>query len=118
MEKNVTQSPWGYFEVLSENDYFKVKKIVLLPGKRLSLQKHKLRAEHWYILDGEAIVTLNDKDIILNKGQSIDIKKEEIHRVSNKSEKETVLIEIQTGTYFGEDDIERFDDDYGRCNNN
>ncbi|MBN2545063.1 MAG: phosphomannose isomerase type II C-terminal cupin domain [Spirochaetes bacterium] len=115
MEKNITKSPWGYFEVLSENDSFKLKKIVLLPGKRLSLQKHKLREEHWYILDGEAVVTLNGKDILLKKNQSLDIKKEDIHRVSNKSEKETVLIEIQTGTYFGEDDIERYEDDYGRC---
>jgi len=114
MNDKIEQRPWGYFEVLSENEKFKVKKIVLAPNQRLSLQKHKLRNEHWYILEGEADVTLNENLISLKKGQSIDIPQDYKHRVANNSTSNTVLIEIQTGSYFGEDDIIRFDDDYKR----
>ena len=105
---------WGYFSVLSDQPDHKVKRIVVYPGRRLSLQRHKQRTEHWFIVDGEAIVTRDNEDIKLSNGQAIDILQRSWHRVKNPGNRDLVLIEIQTGKYFGEDDIERKDDDYGR----
>lgn len=106
--------PWGYFVVLGDNPDHKVKRIVVYPGKRLSLQRHQHRSEHWYILSGEAIVTLGDEEIRMEKGRAVDIPVGTIHRVMNPGDEEMAFIEIQTGDYFGEDDIERFEDDFGR----
>ncbi len=107
--------PWGTFTVLDEGDYFKVKRIEVLPGKRLSYQRHSHRAEHWYVVRGIAKVTLNGTEILVNSGNAIDIAREDAHRVENPSETETlVFIETQTGDYFGEDDIVRLEDDFGR----
>lgn len=106
--------PWGYFEVLSDEPDHKVKRIVLSPGKRLSLQRHRQRAEHWYIVSGEGIVTLDGKNLELKAGEAIDITRGALHRIGNPGAVNMVFIEIQTGEYFGEDDIERFEDDYGR----
>jgi mannose-6-phosphate isomerase len=106
--------PWGYFQVLSAQPDHKVKRIVVSPGHRLSLQRHNQRTEHWFIVDGEAIVTRNDERVILSKGQAIDIPPRIWHRVKNPGAHDLILIEIQTGKYFGEDDIERKEDDYGR----
>lgn len=108
------ERPWGYFQILTELDDHKVKRITLKPGKRISLQRHKNRSEHWFFLQGSGIVTLNDKKINVKKGLSIDIQKEELHRVENTGNSELVFIEIQLGDYFGEDDIERLEDDFGR----
>ena len=106
--------PWGFYIILSEEADHKVKKICIHPKKRLSLQRHQHRSEHWYILEGEALVTLNEKKIPLKKGESLDIPLKGIHRIENQGSSDLTFIEIQKGSYFGEDDIERFEDDYGR----
>ena len=114
MKKNKDFKPWGFFEVLSEENGYKVKKIVVHPGHRLSLQRHKHRREHWYIIKGNAVVTLDLKQITLSVGQSINIPAETWHRAENPDHNEMIFIEIQSGSYLGEDDIERCEDDYGR----
>lgn len=108
------ERPWGYYVVLADEPDHKVKCIVVSPGSRLSLQRHRRRAEHWYIVRGEAVVTLDGRDIALRKGEAIDIPKGAKHRIKNVGRNEMAFIEVQTGDYFGEDDIERFEDDYGR----
>ena len=106
--------PWGRYRVLSDEADHKVKMIVIFQGKRLSLQRHRKRSEHWYIVRGNALVTLNDRIMQVAPGQSVDIPQSSLHRIENTGAGEVVLIEVQTGVYFGEDDIERFEDDYGR----
>jgi mannose-6-phosphate isomerase len=114
-EKTEDHRPWGYYQVLSDEPDHKVKRIVVFPGKRLSLQRHRRRTEHWYILCGEAIVTRNDEQLHLRGGESVDIPKGAIHRVMNPGTENMAFIEVQTGEYFGEDDIERLEDDFGRA---
>ena len=107
--------PWGSFTVLDEGDNYKVKRIEVLPGKRLSYQRHSRRAEHWYVVRGTAKVTLNGVEKLVNAGKSINIARETAHRVENPHADELlVFIETQTGDYFGEDDIVRLEDDFGR----
>lgn len=106
--------PWGTFTVLDEGDNYKVKRIEVLPGKRLSYQKHSQRAEHWMVVGGTARVTLNDRDITINTGETIDIAIGDAHRVENPGVEPLVFIEIQRGVYLGEDDIVRLQDDFGR----
>jgi mannose-6-phosphate isomerase len=93
--------PWGRYEVLQESDFHKVKCIYVTPGTRLSYQRHQKRREHWFIVSGVATVVIEGKT-----GQ--------LHRIGNSGSEELVFVEIQTGTYFGEDDIERIEDDYAR----
>ncbi len=115
-EKNSEdQRPWGYYQVLSDEPDHKVKRIIVHPDKRLSLQRHAHRSEHWYIIQGKAIVTLDDKQIPLMKGMSADIPRGTAHRIKNPGTDNLVFIEVQTGDYFGEDDIERLEDDFGRA---
>ena len=106
--------PWGFYTVLSDMKDHKVKRITVYPGKRLSLQRHKLRSEHWHIICGKGLVSLDDKDIEISKGESVDIERETLHRIRNMGEEDLVFIEVQQGDYFGEDDIERIEDDFGR----
>jgi len=106
--------PWGTFTVLDEGDDFKVKRIEVLPGKRLSYQKHAQRAEHWVIVQGTAKVTLDDEEINVPAGQAIDIAVGSAHRVENADTELLVFIEVQRGDYLGEDDIVRLQDDLGR----
>jgi mannose-6-phosphate isomerase len=106
--------PWGYFVVLSDESDHKVKRITVYPDKRLSLQRHRHRSEHWVIINGNALVTLEDNEIPLKKGQSIDIPLHAAHRIRNIGQDNLIFIEIQQGKYFGEDDIERIEDDFGR----
>ena len=106
--------PWGTFTVLDEGDSFKVKRIEVLPGKRLSYQKHTQRAEHWFVVEGTARVTLDDRDITVEKGEAIDIPIGSAHRVENPGDELLVFIEVQRGSYLGEDDIIRLQDDFGR----
>lgn len=108
------QRPWGYYRVLEDDPGHKVKRIVVYPGHRLSLQRHKQRAEHWYFIKGEALVTRNGEEILVQAGDSVEIPREAWHRVKNPGQADAVFIEVQTGTYFGEDDSERAEDDYGR----
>ena len=107
--------PWGTFTVLDEGDNFKVKRIEVLPGKRLSYQKHARRAEHWVVVAGTAKVTLDDRDHIVEQGNAIDIAIGSAHRVENPGEDLLVFIEVQRGDYLGEDDIVRLQDDFGRA---
>lgn len=114
-EPRYEERPWGNFTILDDGPDFKVKRIEVLPGKRLSYQRHSRRSEHWFIVRGTAKVTLNGKEILVNSGSSIDVPVGTAHRVANEHGSETVIfIETQTGDYFGEDDIERLDDDFGR----
>ncbi len=114
-EREDSERPWGNFTVLDDDapDH-KVKRIVVHPGKRLSYQRHFKRAEHWFIVSGTAKVTLEGTVTELHAGESIDIPLEGAHRIANEGDDDVVLIEVQHGTYFGEDDIVRLEDDYGR----
>ena len=106
--------PWGWFEILSESLFYKVKKIVVYPKSSLSLQSHKFRSEHWIIVEGTAKITINKEIKISHKGESVYIPIGVIHRLENVKSKPLVIIEIQTGTYLEEDDIVRYEDNYGR----
>ena len=110
----IDHRPWGYYEVLSDQPDHKVKRITVYSGKRLSLQRHQHRSEHWHIVKGNAVMTLDDDDILMQSGESIDIPCGSKHRITNRGGENLVFIEIQRGDYFGEDDIERFEDDFGR----
>jgi len=108
------ERPWGWFEILSDTPDYKVKRIIIHSGKRLSLQRHRYRNEHWYILSGEALITMDNREIELHRGESIDIACDTLHRIANNGNEDLIVVEIQTGSYFGEDDIERIADDFGR----
>jgi mannose-1-phosphate guanylyltransferase/mannose-6-phosphate isomerase len=106
--------PWGSFEILEEGQFFKVKKIEVNPMSQLSLQSHKKRAEHWIVVEGNAEVISGNKKIVLKQNESTFIPRNTQHRLTNKSSKPLKIIEVQTGSYLGEDDIIRFKDKYGR----
>jgi mannose-6-phosphate isomerase len=110
----VDTRPWGWFEVLSDDASHKVKRMTVEPGHRLSYQRHAHRSEHWFVVAGDAIVTLDGAEHVVATGEAIDIAVGVAHRVANRGAIPLVFIEVQHGTYFGEDDIERLDDDYGR----
>jgi mannose-6-phosphate isomerase-like protein (cupin superfamily) len=112
--KRKDHRPWGYYEALADQSDHKVKRIVVFPGQRLSLQRHGRRAEHWTVVRGTPVVTRDNVDIPLKPGDSIDIPRGASHRIANPGPDAVVFIEVQMGDYFGEDDIERFEDDYGR----
>lgn len=106
--------PWGYFDSLNIGTRFQVKKIVVKPGASLSLQSHKFRAEHWIVVEGTAKVTIDGKSQIVEENQSVYVPLGAIHRLANPADLPMVLIEVQSGTYFGEDDIVRYEDVYTR----
>jgi len=106
--------PWGYYDSIDYGNGFRVKRLSINPGSRISLQKHEHRAEHWVVVDGIATITSGKKIIELKMNQSTYIPKDTLHRLENKQEKELKIIEIQTGSYLSEDDIIRIDDDYNR----
>jgi mannose-6-phosphate isomerase-like protein (cupin superfamily) len=117
MEKQVIYSenrPWGSFHVLDEGPGFKVKRIVVNPGGRLSLQSHKHRGEHWTVVSGTATVTVDDRVIDLTRSESIDIPQGKRHRLENFGTEPVEIVEVQFGDYLGEDDIVRYDDAYNR----
>ena len=109
------QRPWGSFTVLDEGSGYKVKRIEVHPEKRLSYQKHAQRSEHWIIVSGKAKVTLDGSECLLSGGQSIDIPVDVAHRIENVGTADLIFIEIQRGSYLGEDDIRRLQDDFGRA---
>ncbi len=109
-----TIRPWGHYDILLDSPECKVKKIVVKPGQRLSYQYHFKREEHWTIVKGEATITLNDNDIVVKAGEHIHIPLQAKHRIANNTDKEIIFIEVQYGSYFGEDDIVRVEDDYKR----
>lgn len=109
------ERPWGRFEILLDMEHFKSKRLIVLPGKKLSYQRHQHRNEQWTIVRGVAEVTINDKTEIYNVGDHVEVPAGAKHRIANPSEDKLLeFIEVQTGSYFGEDDIERFEDDFGR----
>jgi mannose-1-phosphate guanylyltransferase len=106
--------PWGTYTILEDSDGYKIKRIEVKSQKRLSLQRHKYRNEHWVVVSGIARITLNDKVSILNQNESTYIKAGDVHRLENNTDELLIIIETQVGSYTGEDDIERLEDDYAR----
>jgi len=106
--------PWGSYTILDENEGYKIKRIEVKPGKRLSLQKHYHRNEHWVVLRGSATVTVGERIYTVNPNESTYIKAGEVHRLENRGKLPLVIIEVQVGEYTGEDDIVRLEDDYQR----
>lgn len=106
--------PWGSWTVLQDENDFKVKRIEVKPGHRLSYQRHLRREEHWQIVRGRGKVTIDGTDYLLDTGDCIRIPRGALHRIQNTDSIELVFIEVQRGDYFGEDDIIRVEDDYGR----
>lgn len=110
----IEQKPWGYYEVLLNAENTKIKRITVNPGGKLSYQYHHKRSEHWVMIEGTASVIVNDHSKIVEAGDSIYIPVGTKHRVSNEGDTDLVFIEVQTGEYFGEDDITRIEDLYNR----
>ncbi len=106
--------PWGFYQILEDKPDHKVKRITVYPNQRLSYQRHARRSEHWLVISGRGVVTKNGKLYELAAGDSIDLPVKTWHRIQNPGSENLVFIEVQTGDYFGEDDIERSEDDYGR----
>jgi mannose-6-phosphate isomerase len=106
--------PWGSFTVLEEARGYKIKRIEVKPGHRLSLQMHYHRSEHWIVVCGTAKVTCGDKEVVIHSNQSTYVPQGHVHRLENPGVIPLVLIEVQNGEYLGEDDIIRFEDDYAR----
>ena len=121
MNNYIEHRPWGSFENLLDTDYCKVKRIIVKPGQRLSYQYHHKRSECWVVVQGRATVTLDGKDFEYESdnqlGNVVNIPVGTKHRVRNDEEIDLIFIETQTGSYFGEDDIVRIEDDYGRNKN-
>jgi len=115
LEKEHDIRPWGRYEVLEDDPGFKVKRIEVLGGKRLSLQRHSRRSEHWVVVRGHGLVSLDGSELPLSPGESIDVPTGAAHRMANPGSETLVFIEVQRGDYFGEDDIERLEDDFGRA---
>jgi len=111
---DIVKRPWGHYQIIETSKKYQTKEIIVSPQKRLSLQKHKKRDELWTILKGKAEVLLDDKKLHLVKGDKVFIPRNSLHRVKNIGKKNLIIKELQTGEYFGEDDIIRLKDDYGR----
>lgn len=109
------QRPWGSWHVIDVDAGYKIKRIHVTPGCRLSLQTHEHRSEHWVVIQGEATCHIDDEVIVAHQGESVDVAKGARHRLANEGEVELVIVEVQLGHYTGEDDITRHEDDYGRC---
>lgn len=108
------QRPWGEWLVLDEGDGFKVKRIVVQPGQRLSYQTHEHRAELWTVVAGTATCVIDDEPVVVETSKSVAVEIGQKHRITNMHDDVLVIIEVQLGEYCGEDDICRLDDDYGR----
>jgi len=107
--------PWGGYEVLDDEATFKVKRMTVDPGQRLSYQRHRFRSEHWFVVAGTGLVTLEGATQEVAAGSAVDVAIGVAHRIQNTGGEQLVFIEVQRGSYFGEDDIERLSDDYGRA---
>jgi mannose-1-phosphate guanylyltransferase/mannose-6-phosphate isomerase len=113
-EHVTTHRPWGSYTVLEKGERYKIKRIALKPGAKLSLQKHKHRSEHWVVVNGSARATIGDNEVNVSENESVYVPKNTLHRLENPGVTPLEIIEVQNGEYVGEDDIERFDDIYGR----
>ena len=111
---NFEERPWGNYTVLHTDETCQVKKLVVNPGKRISLQSHEFRAEHWFIVSGQGTVELDGKKIVVRPGDSIDVPIGSKHRISSCGSEFLEFIEVQTGSSFSEEDIVRYEDDFGR----
>jgi mannose-1-phosphate guanylyltransferase / mannose-6-phosphate isomerase len=109
-----TERPWGFFETFYEGEGFKIKRIVVNPGCKLSLQTHKHRSEHWTVVKGTAVVCIGAVKEEVKEDQSRYIAKGAIHRIENRDATPVEIVEVQCGSYLGEDDIHRIEDDYNR----
>lgn len=109
------ERPWGSYTVLSDEHDNKVKQLVVAAGKRLSYQRHAHRSEHWFVVRGSGVVTLDGVDHELAAGDAIDVPLGAAHRMTNPGDEDLVFVEVQHGESFAEDDIERLEDDYGRA---
>ena len=109
-----THRPWGWFETVSEAVGHKIKRLGVLPGQQLSLQKHTQRSEHWVVVQGTVRVSLGDHVFDLHPGEHCDIALGQVHRIANLTQDPVEIVEVQFGNYLGEDDIVRLQDDYGR----
>jgi mannose-1-phosphate guanylyltransferase/mannose-6-phosphate isomerase len=110
----IEERPWGSFEILTNGDRYQVKRLVVHPGSKLSLQSHRHRAEEWVVVNGTAEVTLDDETVMAGEGETVSVAVGQRHRLANPGPIPLVVIEVQIGSYLGEDDIERYEDDYGR----
>lgn len=111
---NSEERPWGNYRVLRTEENCQVKMLVVNPGKRISLQSHKFRAEHWFIVSGQGTAELDGKEIEVGPGDAVDVPIGSKHRISCVEANPLVFIEVQTGSSFAEEDIVRYDDDFGR----
>ncbi len=109
------ERPWGWFEILLEEDDVKVKRILVREGQRLSLQSHKHRSENWTVVQGESLITLDTKHKNCAREDSVFIPSGTKHRIENVGKGDVIFIEVQTGSYLGEDDIVRYEDDFNRA---
>jgi len=109
------QRPWGSYTVLEDAADCKVKRLIVKPGQVLSLQRHQRRSEHWTVVSGSAKVRVGDATFLLHRNESVFVPMQTLHRLENPTDQDIALIEVQCGDYFGEDDIERLEDRYGRC---
>ena len=114
MARDITVRPWGFYDIIHKEPGYQIKRIHVEVGQRLSLQSHKYRSEHWYVISGIGVVEIEEEAFEIGVGDSITIAVGEVHRMTGVGEKGVTFIEIQAGDYLGEDDITRFEDDYGR----
>jgi mannose-6-phosphate isomerase len=118
MENNIEQKiykrPWGTYQTLKITQGCQVKWLEVYPKSKLSLQKHLKRAEHWIIIEGNPLITIDNTKKIYNKNDHIFIPQESVHRIENETDKSVIIVEVQLGSYLGEDDIVRLEDIYGR----
>ena len=108
------ERPWGYYEVIDEGDDFRVKRICITSGCRLSYQRHTRRSEHWFVVGGSGTAIIDGVEHRVAAGSTVDVPVGVAHRMCNDEGQQLTFVEVQTGSYFGEDDIERLSDDYGR----
>ena len=113
MEERV-ERPWGFYQVIAEGETFKTKLLGVYPHSRLSKQYHERRSETWMIVEGRAMITIDEKQLIHGPSDFVRIPQGAVHRVENIGEDLLLILELQRGTYFGEDDIVRLEDDWGR----
>ena len=114
IEQSEQQRPWGSWHVIDDGQGYKVKRIHVKPGQRLSYQTHAHRSEHWVVIFGIATCVVDGQTIVATPGHSVDVAQGQAHRICNEHAEELVIIEVQHGAYTGEDDICRLEDDYGR----
>jgi mannose-6-phosphate isomerase len=115
VELDWEERPWGSWHVIDVNEGYKIKRIHVNPGCRLSYQTHEHRSEHWVVVSGTATCTIDDEIAVVHPGESVDVAKGARHRLANEGSDELVIVEVQRGAYTGEDDIVRLEDDYDRC---